>query len=192
VKLSYLTSKDPAPSEQSQEWEHVIDPDGIGAVDLDPAEIDDKRLRLLFEHWNDARQGRPWMARADFRPELCPSVLAHLALIERLRDAMPSLYIRLTGEEIANPGFGFVKGRYVERLAPAWYRDHLLATCLSAFGHGEVAYQLVRAVHDCRVILYRRLVLPVTRHGKSVDMLLVASVRTRRLADFITAGRALG
>ena len=192
MKLSYLTSKDQEPADQEPQWQDVIDPDGIGAVDLDPAEIDEKRLRQLFDHWNSARRGRPWMARADFRPELCPSVLPHLALIERRRDAIPSLHIRVTGEEIANPGFGFVKGRHVERLQPDWYRDHLLTTCLSAFAHGEVAYQLVRAVYDFRVILYRRLVLPVTRQGDSIDMLLIASVRTKRLADFITAGRALG
>jgi hypothetical protein len=190
VKLSHLTPKDPRPEEQ--EWEKVIDPDGIGAVDLVPAEIDDKRLRQLFDHWDNARQGRDWLARADFRPELCPLALPHVALIERRHEALSSFYIRLTGEKIANPAFGFVKGGYVERLAPAWYRDHLLTTCRAAFAQGEVAYQLVRAVYDGRVILYRRLVLPVTRHGDTVDLLLIASVRTRRLPDFIAAGRALG
>ena len=190
VKLSYGTSKDPQPEEQ--EWEKVVDPDGIGAVALELAEIEDRRLRQLFDHWDSTRQGRPWLARADFRPELCPSVLPHLALIERRNGSIPSLLIRLTGEEIANPGFGFTKGGYVERLSPAWYRDHLLATCRAAFAGGEAEYQLVRAVYDCRVILYRRLVLPVTRHGDTVDLLLIASVRTRRLPDFIAAGRALG
>jgi hypothetical protein len=132
------------------------------------------------------------LAHANFRPELCPYVLAHLALIGPQRDSLPSLYIRLTGQEIANPGIGFAKRGYAERLELAWCRDHLLATCLSAFAHGEVGHSLVRAVYDCRVVLYRRLVLPVTRHGESVDMLLIASVRTRRLADFITVGRGLG
>ena len=190
MKLSYLTSKDPQPEEQ--EWEKVIDPDGIGAVDLELTGMDDRRLRQLFDHWDSARQGRPWMARADFRPETCPLILPHLALIEQRRDAMPSLYIRLTGEEIANPGVGFAKGGYVECLTPAWYRDHLHAACASAFAQGAVAYQLVRIFYEGRVILYRRLVLPVTRRGESTDMLLVASLRTRRLADFISAGRALG
>ncbi len=190
VKLVYLTSKEPPPEEQK--WEKVIDPDGIGAVDLELAEMDDRRLRQLFDHWNSARRGRPWIARADFRPETCPLILPHLALIEHCRDALPSLRIRLTGEVIANPDFGFAKGGYIEHLTPPWYRDHLLATCRSAFSQGEAVYQLVRAIYECRVILYRRLVLPVTRHGDSVDMLLIASLRTRRLADFIAAGRVLG
>ncbi len=190
MKPGHLTLRDPRPEEQ--EWEKVIDPDGIEAADLDLAEMGDRRLRQLFDHWDDARQGRAWLARADFRPELCPLALPHVALIERRHEALPSFYIRLTGEKIANPGFGFVKGGYVERLAPPWYRDHLLTTCRSAFVEGEVAYQLVRAVYDGQVILYRRLVLPVTRHGKTVDLLLIATVRTRRLADFIAAGRALG
>jgi hypothetical protein len=194
VKLHYFASSKREPDRQAPEpeLEKVLDPDGIGSIDLDPAEIDEKKLRRLFDHWDSARQGRPWLSRADFRPELCPSVLPHLALIERRRDAIPSLHIRLTGEEIANPGFGFVKGGYVERIVPAWYRDHLLVTCLTALTSGEVHYQLVRAVYDYQVILYRRLILPVTLEGESVDMLLVAAVRTRRLADFIAAGRELG
>jgi hypothetical protein len=187
VKLHYFTS-----SNREPEWEKVVDPDGIGSIDLDPAGIDERKLRQLFDHWDGAREGRPWLRRADFRPEHCPSVLPHLALIERRRDAVPSLQIRLTGEEIANPGFGFVKGRYVERVAPDWYRDHLLTTCLAALTRGEAHYQLVRAVYDYQMVLYRRLILPVTVEGDTVDMLLIASVRTRRLADLIAAGRELG
>jgi hypothetical protein len=194
VKLHYFTSskREPDRQEHEPELEKVLDPDGIGSIDLDPAGIDERKLRQLFDHWEDARQGRPWLNRADFHPELCPSVLPHLALIERRRDAIPSLLIRLTGEEIANPSFGFVKGRYVERIAPDWYRDHLLTTCLAALTRGEAHYQLVRAVYDYQMILYRRLILPVTVEGDTVDMLLIASVRTRRLADLIAAGRELG
>jgi len=194
VKLHYFTSskREPDRPAHDPELEKVLDPDGIGSIDLDPAEIDERKLRQLFDHWDGARQGRPWLSRADFRPELCPSVLPQLALIERRRDAVPSLQIRLTGEEIANPGFGFVKGGYVERIQPDWYRDHLLTTCLTALTSGEAHYQLVRAVYDYRMVLYRRLILPVTVEGQSVDMLLIASVRTRRLADLIAAGRELG
>jgi hypothetical protein len=59
MKLSGLTPKDSQPREQGQEWENVIDPDGIGSVDLDPAEIDEKRLRGRFDHWNSARHDCP-------------------------------------------------------------------------------------------------------------------------------------
>ena len=82
----------------------------------------------------------------------------------------PGSRIRVTGEEIANPGFGFAKGGYVEHLTPPWYRDHLLATCRLALAKGQPAYQLVRAIYECRVILYWRLVLPVSRQGDSVDI----------------------
>ena len=64
--------------------------------------------------------------------------------------------------------------------------------CLATLTTGEVRYQLVRAVYDYQMVLYRRLILPVTVGGESVDMLLIASVRTRRLADLIAAGRELG
>ena len=189
MTLHHLRSRGHEPQEQEPNWENVIDPDGIRSLELDPAELDEAKLKLLFDHWDSARQGRPWLKRADFRPELCPRVLPHVALIERLAGTIPFLQIRLTGERIANPGFGFVKGNFVEQLTPAWYRDHLMTSYMSAFVAGQAQYQLVRVVFRCQVILYRRLILPVTLAGDRVDMLLVASLRTRRLADFITFGR---
>lgn len=189
MKLYGLRSRGHVPQKQEPDWESAIDPDGIRSIDLDPAELDEPKLQQLFDHWSSARQGRPWLMRADFRPEECATVLPHLALIERLAETIPFLKIRLTGDRIANPGFGFVKGGFVEELTPDWYRDHLMTSYMSAFVAGAPLYQLARVVFRCQVILYRRLILPVTRSGDAVDMLLVASVRTRRLADFITFGR---
>ena len=187
--LHHLRTRGHEPQEEEPNWENAIDLDGIGSIDLDLAELDEPKLQQLFDHWDSARQGRPWLNRGDFRPEACATVLAHLAVIERLAEAIPFLKIRLTGERIVNPGFGFVKGSFVEKLTPEWYRDHLMTGYMSAFVAGEPLYQLVRVVFRCQVILYRRLILPLTAKGDRVDMLLVASIRTRRLADFITFGR---
>lgn len=176
---------------QDLDWAPLIEPNGIQAVERQPAEIDEPRLQQLYDHWNEARGDSPWLLRADLRPESCPTTLPHLALVERRRSHKPSLYIRLTGEEITNPTFGFVKGAFVENLTPDWYRDHLVASYRRAFTDGEARFELVRVVHSYRVILYRRLTLPLSQFGRSVDQLLVATIRTRRLADFILAGREL-
>lgn len=184
-----MRSRDHVRQEQKLDWESAIDPDGIRSIDLDPAALDEPKLKQLFDHWDSVRHGRPWLSRADFRPEACAAVLPHLALIGRLADTIPCLQIRLTGEMIANPEFGFVKGGFVEELTPDWYCDHLTTNFMHAFVVGAPQYQFARVVFRCRVVLYRRLVLPVTLSGDRVDMLLVASVRTRRLADFIAFGR---
>ncbi len=97
----------------------------------------------------------------------------------------------MTGEEICNRALGFAKGRFVEDLRPDWYRDHLMASYRNAFGDGAAHYQLVRVVYSYSVVLYRRVILPLTRFGHSPDLLLIATLRTRRLADFISAGRDL-
>jgi hypothetical protein len=181
VKLAY----------DGPDWAPAVDPNGIQSIERDPCEIDEPRLRQLYAHWSEARGDQPWLRHMDLRPELCPLILPHLALIERRPNRKPSLYIRLTGEEIANRALGFAKGRFVEDLRPEWYRNHLVTSYRNAFDDGAAHFQLVRVVYSYNVVLYRRFILPITRFGYSPDLLLVATLRTRRLADFISAGREL-
>ena len=126
----------------SPDWAPTIDPNGIQSIERDPADIDEPRLQQLFDHWNTARGDAPWLRYADLRPELCPRILPHLALIERRPNRQPSLYIRLTGEEISNRTLGFAKGRVGEDLRPNWYRDHLIATYCGAFADGEAHFSV--------------------------------------------------
>ena len=57
MKLHYFTSskREPDRPAHDPELEKVLDPDGIGSIDLDPAEIDERKLRQLFDHWDGAR-----------------------------------------------------------------------------------------------------------------------------------------
>ena len=169
-----------------------IDPDGIQSRTREVTEIDDSSLRQLYEHWDSARGKLLWLKHEDFRPERCPLVLPHLSVIENRPDSHPSLHIRLMGEEIANPKFGLAKGGYVEDLTPDWYRDHMLSTCRQALDAGKPVFQMVRMVYHYHVALSRRLILPVSRLGNKVDVLFVAALRTRKLSDFIAAGRLFG
>lgn len=172
-------------------WAPLIEPNGIRGFERPLEQIADPRLRVLFDHWETARAGRPWILRSDLRPEAFAGALPHIAVIERRRRQEPTFYIRLAGEEVVNPVFGFAAGRFVETITPAWYRDHLAASYRHRFHRGEPCLELVRVVHGYRVVLYHRLTLPVTRSGLAVDQLLVASVRTRRLEDFMTASKEM-
>ena len=171
------------------DWAPLIDPDGIQSSARRISDIDDGRLQQLYEHWDNARGNEHWLLHADFRPERCPLVLPYLSVIENRPNHDPSLFIRLTGEEIANRDLGFIKGRFVEQLAPDWYRDHLVSACRQVVSSGKPAFQMVRVVYGYHVALYRRLILPVSLLGNRVDVLLIAALRTRRLSDFISAGR---
>ena len=180
-----LTSADP-------DLAPPIDPDGIQTRAREATDIDDSSLRQLYEHWNSARGKLHWLKYADFRPECCPRALPHLSVIESRPNSYPSLHIRLMGEEVANPRFGLVKGGFVEDLTPVWYRDHMVATCRQALDAGKPVFQMVRMVYHYQVALSRRLILPVSRLGDKVDVLLVAARRTRKLSDFVAAARLFG
>lgn len=169
----------------SPDWAPVIHPDGIQSIERDVTEIDDGRLQQLYDHWNQGRGTSPWLLNADLRSEQCPPVLSCLSMIERLADRTPSLYIRLTGEEVTNRNLGFAKGCFVEHLTPDWYRNHLVTTCQGAFQDGVPHFQLVRVVHRYHMVFYKRLILPISQFGQSVDLLLVAALRTRMITEFI-------
>lgn len=176
---------------QQIDWAPMIEPNGIRGFERPLDEISDPKLKGLFDHWDSARCGMPLLRRADLRPEAFAAALPHVAIIEQRRNQDPGLHIRLAGEEVVNRTFGFVKNRFVEDLSPAWYRDHLVSNYRRVFREGRARLELVRVVHSYRVILYHRLTLPMTLFGHTVDQLLVASIRTRQLADFIAVGKEL-
>lgn len=148
---------------------------GIRRVKLTLGGFEDAGLERLYRHWNRARHEHPWLPWTDFRPEECGAVLARVALIDAPQPGMPGHRIRLTGEAIANARLGFAKGRMVEEIVPPWYRDHLLSCYEEVFVHGRAVRQLAVASFGLSVTAYERLILPASRSGTKVDLILVAT-----------------
>lgn len=64
-----------------------------------PADIDDRRLRRLFEYWEQKRDGRRAPARHDIDPTEIPDLLGYVGLLE-VQDSPRDFRVRLNGTEV--------------------------------------------------------------------------------------------
>jgi hypothetical protein len=134
-------------------------------------------LRQLYDYWNRARGGRPWLLHAELRPWEFAPALPHIALIDRPPPDAPGMHIRLVGEEIRNERFGYLRGKLVENIAViSWYRDHLVERYRTAFAEAAPSFESVRVIHGYKRIFYNRLIVPLTVDGTAADILMVATI----------------
>lgn len=154
----------------------------------DCAAIDAPPLRRLHEYWAGLAAGRPCPARAELKPEEFARALPYVALIERVEGGAGAgrLRIRLTGEDIRNPVLGYTRGAFVDEVKPDWYREHLIASYNAALAERAPVYQRVVSHYDEHALEYQRLMLPLSSDGAAPDMLMVATMRSPALADFMT------
>lgn len=140
-------------------------------------EIETPRLRMLLEHYLDARGERPMPSRRDIDPLRLGPVLPIIWISDYEPDAGTFRY-RLAGEEV-NEIWGFsVAGRLLsdfvprERFGPT--NDDFLKVL-----RDNVALIANGAVYRCsgRIGLGERLVLPLASDGVTADGLIGATHR---------------
>ena len=164
----------------------------IRAVPLTLEQLGVPVLQRLYAYWERARAGRPWLRHADLRPEEIVSALPYVALIDRPPDHGPGMRIRLVGEEIRNETVGYLRGRLIEGIEPAWYRDHLVERYSAVFAGGDPSIEAVHVLYDVRNYYYHRLILPVTMEGQRVDIVLVATIYTEPHSRLLNPDDHLG
>jgi hypothetical protein len=164
----------------------------IRALSLTAEQLDQPLLRRLLTYWESSRGRNRWMRQVDLRPEEFAFAMPYIALVDRPPAEGRGLRIRLVGEEIRNEGVGYLRGRLIEDIEPAWYRDHLIERYQAVFGSGEISIEAVHVVYDVRNYYYHRLILPLTIDGSQVDIIAVATVYTKPHARFINPEDHLG
>ncbi len=164
----------------------------IRALPVTAEQLDQPLLRRFLAYWESARGDRRWMRQADLRPEEFAFAMPYIALVDRPPNAGRGLRIRLVGEEIRNEAVGYLRGRLIEDIEPAWYRDHLIQRYKAVFASGETSIEAVHVVYDVRNYYYHRLILPLTIGGDQVDIVVVATVYTEPHARFINPEDHLG
>lgn len=144
-------------------------------------QVDDARLRDLYRYWDELRGERFAPAYAEVDPVAIPKLLPHLLVAEVETGPGGRRYrFRLCGTEVeANFGCA-MGGRTVDELARGAYRKYMEGLYARLVDTGSALYS-VSAYHD-RSLQTKRLMLPLSSDGRSVDMVLSAQVFFRSSA----------
>jgi hypothetical protein len=143
-----------------------------GAIMLTATDIRTPALRRLLGDWQERRRGREFPARADFDPADLKYLLGSLALIDVEQDP-PRFRFRLHGSRIGQRVGYDMTGKPVDTLPPAvgpLVLRHFAAVMEARAPRVEIRERALidDGIADCEV-----LVLPLSRDGAEIDMLLV-------------------
>lgn len=138
-------------------------------------------LRRLVGYWADLRQGRTLPSRADLRPEDMSFALGQIMLVDIhwpsavTETADPTFRYRLVGSRIEATGHRGLTGRWAHELRPEFYRDAVLRAYGEAAVSGEPSIRRVQYATEGNELRYERVVLPLSSHAGTSDMLLVGT-----------------
>lgn len=155
------------------------------------ATIDHPLLQEMYRYWLDLRQGRRMPARRQIRPEdIPPALLPHIFLIDVLPGDGPAgnrYRLRLAGTHIVEHMGAGLTGKYIDEIARGAlyerYRQFFDAVAMGPAAH-YLASELYWRNRDW--MMYRRLLLPLSDDGRTVNMLLGAGFYEPR--DSLDAG----
>ena len=138
-------------------------------------------LRRLVDYWADLRRGRALPSRADLRPEDMSFALGQIMLVDIhwpsavTETADPTFRYRLVGSRIEATGHRGLTGRWAHELRPEFYRDAVLRAYREAAVSGEPSIRRVQYTTEGNELRYERVVLPLSSHVGTSDMLLVGT-----------------
>lgn len=134
-------------------------------------------LKVLFAYWQELRRGRNAPARADIDPSRIVTVLPHIGLFD-VEESPRRYRIRLAGTRIVSWYGCDVTGRYLDELDFGTGPTFTFSTLDQVVDKGVPGHMTGEYTkQDGRTIRYERLYLPLSNDGKTVNMLIGASVR---------------
>ena len=144
----------------------------------DPQEVvGDKRMLALYHYWDSKRAGRLMPARGDIDPTEIPTLLPFILLIDVINDGADFRY-RLVGTDIVRWVGNDLTGRTFTEVLPAGnYASYIAGLVRDAIGQRRPLYSEGGFVVDGRVDRQvRRLVLPLSADGTTVNMVLCGQI----------------
>jgi hypothetical protein len=147
-----------------------------------PPPTADARVRQLYDHWHELRPAPGVLpGRQHFDPTaLSPSVLPFLWLADVQRSPLRFRYRLLGTEHVRVLGRDYT-GQWIDEAHPAFLRSTAYHQFVAAAERAAVGYRsgdtLIILPKDYRSM--ERLLLPLARDGRRVDMLLAISVYHR-------------
>lgn len=139
-------------------------------------------LADLHAYWTAKRGARFAPARADIDPVEIPRLLPHLMLIDVIEGGARFRY-RLAGTEIENRFGCPMVGRRIDELMRGRYAEYVLSLYRELLTRRRPIYSESGYGRQEDSLLYtRRLMLPLSSDGASVDMVLAGQIFTFRSA----------
>ncbi len=139
--------------------------------------IADARLRELLEYWRSKRASRRMPARADIDPIDIPTLLPIVGLVDVL-DGGARFRFRLLGTEVVDAAGYNPTGRYLDQALPdSGYSDYLIGLFREVVRARRPLYGESDLLGGDRVERHvRRLLMPLSRYGETVDMVFGGQV----------------
>ncbi len=144
--------------------------------------LDDPDLQLLYEYWRAKRHGRAMPSRADIDPVELPGRLwPALVLLDVVRDGERIRFrYRRVGTQVSEAIGREVTHQFIDEALPArdGYRDYVVGIYRELIAVKKPLYteNLFALEGQLTSRLTKRLSLPLSSDGKTVDMALVALV----------------
>jgi hypothetical protein len=137
----------------------------------------DDRLKQLLSYWREKRQGRLLPRRADVDPTEIPGLLPNIMLTEVTPEGR--YRYRLVGTTIDVHAASQLTGRYVDQafLAQA-YADYMVGLYDLVVKDVRIVYTegTFLADHDASPRWMKRLMMPLSSDGRSVDVVFSGQV----------------
>lgn len=134
--------------------------------------LESEKLRRLLQYWLDLRGASRMPDRAAFSsPEQLGFILGQITLVDVQREPL-NFYFRLVGTKIEEAGRRGDQGKTLDAVEPASYRETLELIYRETTEAAEPGLKRIRLLREADEVWYEQVVLPFTRDGDRVDMLL--------------------
>ena len=130
-------------------------------------------LAKLFRYWDRKRGDRTMPARADILPEELTGLLGNLFMVDVVRDGAtePRFRYRLVGTQLTAIMDQELTGKFVDEM-PLLFRKFALPAYREILRAGRPTYRETNVFEGWWVVRYKRLMLPLSSDGKTVDIVL--------------------
>ena len=129
-------------------------------------------LARLFRYWDRKRGARLMPSRADILPEELAGLLGNLFMVDVVRDGTePRFRYRLVGTALSSIMDQELAGKFVDEM-PLLFRKFALPAYREILRAGRPTYKETNAFEGWWVVRYKRLMLPLSSDGKTVDIVL--------------------
>jgi hypothetical protein len=142
------------------------------------ARIQHPILKRMVAFWDDRRAGRDWPLRSDFDPLEFWFAVGYVSLIDvRYEAGRRRYFFRLDGtRQVDLFGVDFT-GKFLDQVYDAASLPLAEASYGAAVEQGEPQYHVRQVDFHDRPIQYEIVILPLSRTGAAVDMLMTVVTR---------------